>query len=172
MKFHTYSQQDVLYNPELTAFILDTIINNLSYIYGSEMGSKKNRNSWIENNLKRKDDTWHAIIGTKNVLPVGYIIYTIKNETLSVNDIEIIQSERRNPALLFGLLREMAVTENNKFSTISGYINKANKTSQNNFLKYATSIIERPNGFIFMINESATAMIKAKLLRHKNTEYI
>ena len=52
-----------------------------------------------------------------------------------------------------------------EFSTISGYINKKNKVSQHNFLKFATTITERPNGYSFIIDKPATDKIKAKIKR-------
>lgn len=166
MYFSIYTQQEISENNKLTSFLLDTIIENLSYIYGSEMGSTENRNSWIEYNLKRMDDSWHAVIGYKNDIPVGFLLYTIENRTLSVNDIEIIQSERMSPPLLIGLLRRMMAEEESNFDSISGYINKANIVSQRNFLKYATEIVPRPNGFVFTINKAETDRIKARLLKN------
>lgn len=165
MVFHTYSQQGVLNDRNLIAFLLDTIIENLSYIYGSEMGSEDDRNSWIDYNLKRKDDSWRAIVGFRNGTPVGFILYTIENRSLSVNDIEIILTERRNPILMGGLLKNMISAEDKNFDTISGYINKANETSQHNFLKYASYVVDRPNGFLFTINHAGTDKIKEKLLK-------
>ena len=163
MEFSTYTQQAVFENPKITAFLLDTIIENLSYIYGEDMGSEENRNSWIAYNLKQKDDTWHVIVGSRSGTPLGFIIYSIKSRILSVNDIEIIKSERHNPALLRGLLRSMLMGENNNFDSIYGYINRNNLTSQRNFLKYATNITKRQSCFSFEINQEATQRIKAKI---------
>lgn len=165
MVFRTYTQQDVLNDSKLTAFLLNTIIENLSYIYGTEMGSEDDRNSWIDYNLKRKDDDWHAIVGFQNGSPIGFILYTVDKRILSVNDIEIILTERRNPVLMVGLLRTMVSAEEKNFDAISGYINKANETSQHNFLKYASDIAKRPNGFLFTIDRAETDKIKTRLLK-------
>ena len=167
MCFKIYDQKAVLADPELTAYILDTIIDNLSYIFGDDMGSEENRNDWISHNLKTEDDFWRVIAGSKDDLPQGFIIYTVHDRVLSICDIEINRSHRFSPALVLGLFGTLFEHEGDNFDTITGYINKANHVSQNNFLKYATSVDEKPRGFSLMINEAGTQSIKNKFKKKR-----
>lgn len=160
MDFRICSQAEVAGDPKLAAFLLDTIIGNLSYLYGPDMGSEENRQSWIAYNLQRKDDSWHAIVGSRQGLPLGFVICTVKDRALCVNDIEILPAARRNPALLSGLLRRMLEAED--FDTVTGHIHRNNLESQRNFLKYATEVSETPNGYRFTIGPEAVKRIKAR----------
>ena len=164
MDFHIYNQKGIYESKILTSFILDTTADNLSYIYGEEMRSDESRQTWIKYNLEQPDKTWHCVIGFKNETPLGFIIYKISNDNLYINDIEITKSARYNPALLKGLLKTIILTE--KFTGISGYINRENTVSQKNFLKYATDITETEKGFSFRINEEATLKTKEKFNKH------
>lgn len=163
MDFTIFNQKEILENPSLTSFILDTTADNLSYIYGEEMGSEENRQIWIKYNLIQTDRTWHTVIGFRDGVPLGFITYKINKDSLYICDIEIIKSARRNPVLLGGMLREMITSEN--FSRISGYINRENTVSQKNFLKYATEINETEKGYSFKINEKSTQRIIKRFIR-------
>lgn len=164
MDFTICNQKEILENPSLTSFILDTTADNLSYIYGEEMRSEESRQTWIKYNLMQTDKTWRTVIGFRDGNPLGFITYKINNGDLYICDIEIIKTARRNPVLLGGMLKEMIISE--KFTCISGYINRDNTVSQKNFLKYATEINESAKGYSFKINEEAVQKIKEKFLRH------
>ena len=165
MNFCIYNQQEILSNIQLTNYLIDTIIENLSYIYGNDMESEENRNAWIDNTLRTEDATWRVIIANQNAVNIGFIVYSVKSRSLSVNEIEIDKEHRLNPALISGLFCTLFKNESKNFDTISGYINKKNKVSQHNFLKLATTITERPNGYSFIIDKPATDKIKAKIKR-------
>ena len=90
-------------------------------------------------------------------------IYSIENRVLTVNDIEVNKAYRFNPFLLKGLLKTVFKAECNSFDSISGYINKENKVSQRNFLKFASNIEESKNGCKFIIDKSGTDILKRKL---------
>ena len=128
------------------------------------MGSDENRQMWIKYNLEQQDKTWRTVIGFRNGEPLGFITYRINKNCLYICDIEIIKATRRNPVLLGGLLKKMIASEN--FTCISGYINKENKVSQKNFLKYATEINESEKGFSFTINEKEVHKIKERFSKH------
>ena len=167
MDIKIYNQRKIYDSQFLTSFILDTTADNLSYIYGEEMRSAENRQTWIKYNLEQTDKTWHTVIGFRNGEPLGFIIYKIDKNCLYICDIEIIKSARRNPVLLGGLLRKMITTED--FTCISGYINRENTLSQKNFLKYATDITETEKGYSFRINEETTQRIKERMNSFSNS---
>ncbi len=165
MDFHVYCQKEVLSQEALTKELLDTIVDNLSYIFGEDMGTEENRNEWIQYNLRTEHPHWRMIAEGKNGRRRGFLIYTIENHQLTVCDIEIKKDSRRNPILLLGLFQTLFKTESHSFRTMRGYINKGNETSQKNFLKYATSIAELPRGYSFLIDEEATEKLKSRVLK-------
>lgn len=164
MEFLIYNQKQVLSCPELAHYLVDTIVDNLSYIYGEDMGSEENKKEWITYNLKTENPSWRVVTGARNGSCLGFLIYAIENRCLTVHDIEIVKSSRRNPVLLSGLFKTMFAKEQDRFDTIAGYINKDNKISQSNFLKYATSVTERSKGYSFLIGEDAAGRLKARVL--------
>ncbi len=87
MGFAVYTQKQILSSTVLTDFLLDTIIENLSYIYGDEMGSEENRREWIQYNLKTEEPSWRVIIGKKRGDNAGFLLYTIKECTPSLSTI-------------------------------------------------------------------------------------
>ena len=165
MEFKNFSQKEILKSSCLTSFILDTTADNLSYIYGEEMRSEESRQTWIKYNLEKTDKTWHAVTGFRNGEPLGFIIYKISKSQLYICDIEIKKCARRNPVLLGGLFKKMITDEAEGFNCMAGYINKENRISQNNFLKYATEISESDKGYSFTINEQKTSEIKQRFLK-------
>ncbi len=167
MDFKIYDQNAILNDPVRLAYMLDTIVENLNYIFGSDMGSKENRDAWIQNNLKTNDPSWHAVIGGEKDSFIGFIVYTVRDGVLSVCDIEISQDYRFSPAFIIGLFRFLFTAEKGRFDRISGYINKANAVSRDNFLKYATSVTEKARGYSFEIDSSATRDIMNKLIKNR-----
>lgn len=144
MEFKIYNQQEILSDTVLTDYILDTTIDNLSYIFCNDMDSEENRSLWIQNNLKSENSSWRIIIASSNNSNIGFFTYSIANRSLTVHDIEINKSHRFSPILFSGLFKTLFKEEGDKFDSITGYINKTNRESQNNFLKLATSITEKP----------------------------
>ncbi|MBQ7936605.1 MAG: hypothetical protein IJ333_09730 [Clostridia bacterium] len=43
MKFEIYTQKELLADENLTNYVLDSIIENLSYLFGDDMGTPENR---------------------------------------------------------------------------------------------------------------------------------
>lgn len=168
MEFKIYNQQEILSDTVLTDYILDTTIDNLLYIFGNDMDSEENRSLWIQNNLKSENSSWRIIIASSNNSNIGFFTYSIANRSLTVHDIEINKSHRFSPILFSGLFKTLFKEEGDKFDSITGYINKANRESQNNFLKLATSITEKPRGYSFLIDEKTTEKIKNKVLKKKS----
>lgn len=164
MEFKTYNQKEIYKSEALTSFILNTTADNLSYIYGEEMRSAESRQTWIKYNLEQADKTWHTVVGFKNDIPLGFIIYKINKKCLYICDIEIIESARRSPALLGGMLKQMLTSE--KIASMAGYINRENLVSQKNFLKYATDITETEKGFSFKIGRKETKRIIERFKNH------
>lgn len=164
VSFITYSQQELLEKADIVNYVLNTIVDNLSYIFGADMDSPQSRNEWIKYNLKTVNSSWRIVLANKNDVYAGFIIYTIHNRTLSVYDIEINKTNRYNPTLLKGLLKTVFENEYNNFDNISGYINKKNETSQHNFLKYASQITETERGYKFLIDKNKTEILKTRLL--------
>ena len=163
MEFEILNQKEVREKPPLVSFMLDTMVENLSYVYGDDMGSDENRRIWTEYNLERYDATWHTVFGGRNGKPLGFIVYKIENKVLYVCDFEVKKEARYSPALLRGMLRAMISKEKDNFDSIRGYINKKNELSQRNFLKYATEIKENPKGFSFVIDKTAAQKIKDRI---------
>lgn len=162
MEYPVHTRQQVLDNPALTAFVLDTLVHNLSWLYGSEMDSPDNRDAWVHHNLQAPDPFWRLVVATRDSIPVGFLIFTVKNRTLYINDIQILPAHRMNPALLRGLLRAMFGAAGDNFDTMRGYINRGNATSQRNFLRFATSVEERANGMILIVDEKETERIRQR----------
>lgn len=168
MEFQIYSQQEALSQAGLTDYLLDTLVENLSYLFGEDMGTPENREEWIAYNLKDEHPHWRVVVGGKDGRYLGFLIYTVEDRRLTVCDIEINQSGRRNPILLLGLFQKAFQEENRSFDTIAGYINKGNQVSQDNFLKYATSVEERPRGYSFLIDEKAAEKLKSRVLKWRS----
>ena len=163
MDFKVLNQKEVRENPPLVSFMLDTMVENLSYVYGDDMGSDENRRMWTEYNLERHDAAWHTVFGSKDGRPLGFIVYKIENKVLYVCDFEIKKEARYSPALLRGMLRAMISTEKENFDVIRGYINRKNEISQRNFLRHATQISETEKGFSFVIDKTAAQRIKERI---------
>lgn len=167
MDFKIYDQNAILNDPVLLAYMLDTTVENMNYIFGSDMGSKENREIWIHNNLRTNDPSWQVVIGGEKDLLVGFIVYTVRDGVLSVCDIEVDKNYRFTPGFIIGIFRFLFAAEKDRFKRISGYINKANTVSMDNFLKYATSVTEKARGYSFEIDEAATQSIKNKLIKNR-----
>ena len=163
MEFKVLNQKEVRENPPLVSFMLDTMVENLSYVYGDDMGSDENRRMWTEYNLERYDAAWHTVFGIRDGKPLGFIVYKIENKALYVCDFEVKKEARYSPALLRGMLRAMISAERDNFDVIRGYINRKNVLSQRNFLKYATEINETQKGFSFVIDKTAAQKIKDRI---------
>ena len=153
MDFAVYDNRQILSDEKLVNWIIDLTVDNLSYIYGSDMGNEEDRQLWTENNLKDDSLGYKAVIASKNDKKLGFLSYTIDDRILTVHDIEISKDDRFNPILLLGLFRKVLYENCEKYDGIKGYINKQNKTSMDCFLKYASEITERPRGFSFTIDE-------------------
>jgi hypothetical protein len=159
MIFKTYKQNDILNNAQLIEFILNTICDNLEYLFGPEMRSNQNKKEWIEYNLKTINPNWYCVIASNAETLCGLLIFTYDklNKKITINDIEIPKDYRRNIVLIRGLFRETLLK--NDFKFIRGYINKNNYESQSNFLKYTTIINETKNGYIIETQEQQNERI-------------
>jgi len=165
ISFSVCSQKELLSDDKFADEMIDIIVDNLSYLFGDDMGSDENREEWKKHNLKTADQTWHTVFGRRKGKIAGFIIYTIKNRELMVNDFEISKDHRLDPALMIGLLKTMIWIEYDSFDKIRGYINKNNTESQANFLRYATDIIETEHGYRFIIDKEKTFAIKKRFKR-------
>ncbi|MDY0209509.1 MAG: hypothetical protein RBR48_04965 [Bacilli bacterium] len=165
MIFKTYKQNDILNNTQLIDFIVNTICDNLEYLFGSNMRSNQNKNEWIEYNLKTVNPDWYCVIASNENILYGLLIFTYdkSNKRITINDIEIPKAYRHNITLIRGLFREALLR--NDFRFIRGYINKNNYESQNNFLKYTTIINETRNGYIIETQEQNNERILRILKR-------
>ncbi len=166
MDFKLYSQKEVLSDPVLTNYLLDTIIDHLSYIYGNDMGSPEDRREWIAYNLERPEPSWRVTVAHRGGKNLGFLITTLDKRQLVINDVQIERHARKNPFLLLGLFITAFQHYDDKFTTLGGYINKSNNESQNNFLRYATIITELKNGYSFEVDEIVTEQIKKKLEKY------
>ncbi len=166
MEFKTYSQQQVLSDSDLTNYILDSIIDHLRYIYGPDMGSPSDRKEWIAYNLERHEPSWRVTVAHKGEKNLGFLITSLEKQSLIVNDIHINRHARKNPFLMIGLFITAFEHYEGRFTTLGGYINKANNESQGNFLRFATTITELKNGYSFEVDEQGTQAIKNKLDRY------
>lgn len=166
MDFKTYQQNNILNSNQLIDFILNTICDNLEYLFGPQMRTEESKNEWIDYNLKKNNPNWYCVIGYDNKTPCGLLIYTYDsiNEKITVNDIEISKLYRHNIVLIRGLFKEALLK--NDFNTIRGYINKNNFESQSNFLKFATIVNETKNGYIIETNSKSKDRILS-LLKNK-----
>jgi len=168
MEFCIYTQKEVLSDGDLADRLIDIIVDNMSYLFGDDMGSDENRKEWKQNQLMTDDPAWRAVVGVKCGEILGFIIYTVKNRALSINEFEIVKTHRRDHVLMIGMLQTMIAGEYDSFDTIRSYINKRNIESQKNFLRYATSVSETERGYRFVINEEKTALIKERFRKREN----
>jgi hypothetical protein len=93
MDFFVFTQNDICDNKRLIDFILGTICENMSYIFGIDMGNEKDRDEWIKYNLLNENPFWRVTIGFYNEEPCGFVIYTINEPYLVINDFQIIKKE-------------------------------------------------------------------------------
>lgn len=160
MDFRIYTQREVLADRELTVALLDILVDNLSYLFGDDMGSPENRSLWIKNNLEISDASWRLIVGSKGNTVCGFLITATKGRTLCVRDIEIQKAYRLHPALLRGLFGAMFAACDNDFDEITGYIHKRNAVSQKHFLRLATAVTATENGYALHLDKAATAAVR------------
>ncbi len=165
MDFYVYSQKEVLSDETFADRLIDIIVDNMSYLFGDDMGSDENRKEWKQYNLMTDDPTWRAVVGRKNGEIIGFIIYEIKERALIIREFEIIKTHRRDHVLMIGLLQTMIAGEYDAFDEIRSYINKRNIESQKNFLRYATSVSETERGYRFVINKEKTSLVKERFRR-------
>lgn len=152
MEFIVYNQE-IKNNPFILEFVFSTLGENLSHVYGNDMITPQSKNEWIKNNLLSSSTTWRIVIAYHNAIPCGFLIYTIKDEVLVINDIEIIKKFQGNPFVFRGLFLKAFQDKNKNWNKISGYINDKNELSQRNFIKLATNKIKTPRGVIIEIDK-------------------
>ena len=163
MDFHIYRPDEMLADTVLTDFILDTIVENLSWLFGDDMGSAENREKWISYNLRTESPVLHAAVAEDLPERMGFILYAVEDRRLVFHDVEIAVSRRFSPKLLLGLFRTVFLAEDGNFDTMGGYINRRNGVSLDNFIRYATSVGERERGCSFVIDAGATREIIARV---------
>ncbi len=151
MDFIVYDQS-IKQNERLLEYIFTTLKENLSFIYGEDMINPESRQTWINNNLLNTEIYWRIVIAYDNT-PCGFLIYTIRDNCLIVNDLEINKKYRKNPVLLRGLFLNTFSKEKGKWNFLKGYIHHQNTLSKKNFLKLASAIEERERGVSFTITK-------------------
>ena len=159
MEYHIYRTSELISDRKLVGLLLDTMTDNLSWLYGEDMGSKENREKWIRYNLYADDPVLKAAVGECLPEICGFILYSVEDRRLVFHDVEIVKKHRFNPKLLIGLFGTLFTAEADGFDTMSGYINKKNEVSLSNFLRYATDIEDRPRGYSFVTDAEATRKI-------------
>lgn len=163
MEYAIYSQEDILHTDGMADRLLDMIIQNLSYLFGADMGSPENRDAWKLYNLQTADPAWQCAVGSCEGNMAGFIIYTVKARVLCIHDFEISGAYRRCPALITGLLETVFQKEQAHFDCIEGYINGRNSQSQRNFLKYATAVSQTAHGYHFTISKEKVRKIASRM---------
>ena len=165
MELKIFNQKDIQSQEELVIFMLDTIINNLTYLYGPYMDSEENREIWKENNIYNEKENNKFLIAFDEI-PLGFIIFNINEDRVLVfKDIEINKYEEKYPLLLFSLLKTLAKEEGDNFDSIQGYINKNNQLSIRNFMRFASYKIEKEKGFYIIIDKETTSKLKEKFTK-------
>ena len=165
MELKIFNQKEMQSQPELINFMLDTIINNLTYLYGPYMDTEENRKIWAENNIYNEKENTKFLIAFDEI-PLGFIIYNINEDHILIfKDIEIKKYEEKYPLLLFSLLKALAKEEGDNFDAIQGYINKNNELSMRNFMRFASYKIEKQKGFYIVIDRETTSKLKEKFIK-------
>ena len=165
MKLKIYNQEEMSKRNDLIDFMLDTIIHNLSYLYGPYMDSKENRQTWKDNNIFNTKENIKFLVA-EDETPLGFIIYQINTDkVLVMREIEINKNDKTPPLILFSLLKELSQKEYDNFDCVQGFINKKNKESMKNFMRYASYKIEKENGFYMIIDREQTQKLKEKIAR-------
>lgn len=165
MEYAVYSQKDILHTDGMADRLLDMTVQNLSYLFGTDMGSQENREAWKIHNLQTADPTWQCAVRSCKSDIAGFIIYTVKKRVLCIHDFEISVAYRRYPSLIIGLLGAIFKKEQDHFDCMEGYINSRNSQSQSNFLKYATAVSCTANGYHFTIGREKVCGIVSRMDR-------
>ena len=165
MKISIYTQEEITSKKNLIDFMLDTIIYNLSYLYGPYMDSKENREIWMNNNIYNKEDHIKFLI-IEDELPLGFIIYSInEDKVLTIKEIEIAKHNNTPPLILFSMFKELSKKEYDNFDCVQGFINKKNVISIKNFMRYASYKIEKEKGYYIIVDREKTKYLKEKIAR-------
>ena len=156
MKFVCMTPQEVKRDKTLIDFIFKTYVENMYYLFGEDLKSRKSRESWIHYNLDNPDTDfyWRLVLAYNDNEKVGFLIYAIKNESFIVNDIQIVKKFRFYPSVLRGLFCKSLLKEQNKFEIIEGYINDKNIESKTNFLRYAEKTVKTERGVHLYLSKS------------------
>lgn len=165
MKITIFNQQEIVNREDLIDFMLDTIIHNLSYLFGPYMDTKENRDIWKRNNIyNEKGDIKFLII--EDTKPLGFIIYNInEDKVLIMREIEIDKKQNTPPLILYSLLKELCREEFDNFDCVQGFINKRNLVSMKNFMRFASYKIEKENGYYMIIDREKTRELKEKIAK-------
>lgn len=163
MKITLFDQKEISKRNDLIDFMLDTIIHNLSYLYGPYMDSQENRDIWKHNNVYNTGENIKFLIA-EDELPLGFIIYSInEDKVLIFREIEIAKQNKTPPLILFSLLKELCKEEYDNFECVQGFINKKNEISMKNFMRYASYKIQKENGYYMIIDREQTKKLKERI---------
>ncbi len=104
----------------------------------------------------------------KKTMPITYLFYndekifayftlSINANVLYIEDIHILKEYRNNSYVISKILESITneyVINRDKISKVVYYINKKNELSKHNFAKFAKSVEEKKNSYMYELNLS------------------
>lgn len=141
----------------LFPFMLDTLIDNLQYLYDKPMDTPENRAAWMQ--ATRKNEFWRAVVAFEDGTPCGFMTYQLSDGVLYIASIQIRREHRMSPSLLRGLLACCFQSEQGRYKQVYAHINKQNMESQKNFLRFGKIVGDTGNSYKIEITDAGWKMI-------------
>ena len=148
----------------LDAFMLDTMIADLQYLYDEPMDTPENRAMWKQAALG--NDAWRGIIAFDEGTPCGFLHYSIREEALYIGGIHIPPAYRYMPSILRGLLAGALADEQGSYEKVIWHVNKKNEESQKNFLRFGRIVGD--SGLSYRVEMTREGMEKIKRLGQRS----
>ena len=160
--FENLAAQQV-FERHLDAFMLDTIIADLQYLYVEPMDTLENREKWKA--AIRSNAAWRSIVAYDDGVPCGFIYYFIREESLYIGGIHIPRAYRFHPSVLRGLLTGALAEEQGNYEKVFWHVNKKNEESQKNFLRFGKIVGD--TGLSYRVEMTQEGLEKIKSLGNR-----
>ncbi len=125
--------------------------SNLKYIYGDDMDNEEDREKYISYHMESKPFSY-LIIDDNNEL-IAFMDLEQKENSLSINEIQIKKDYQLNPIILRQFIKEIKKKYDMlNISCVYYCINKCNNQSMHNFEKLACEKIELKNSYKYILD--------------------